>query len=305
MLRIDKVFIQGFKSFCDPTELAFDAEGITAVVGPNGCGKSNVADALSWVIGEQRAKMLRGGKMEDVIFQGSRNRKPSGLAEVVLTLLVSTSFEIRSTEKQELAPDETTALGESLTRPESESAPFIKPLLKKNAPQTFSEGDKITIARRLYRTGESEYEMNGRTCRLRDIQDLFAGTGLGAAHYAIIEQGRIGQVLSAKPLDRRTLIEEAAGISKFKMRQRAAELKLEAAQHNLSRVTDIIAEVERQQGTLKRQAAKARRYQRLRSEIRELMRRIFSCEYQQTQQTIHELTPHSFPMRTASVGPRR
>lgn len=295
MLRIEKVFIQGFKSFCDPTEVIFDAEGITAVVGPNGCGKSNVSDALSWVIGEQRAKALRGGKMEDVIFQGSRNRQPSGLAEVMLTLRVETSFEIRLQEKPEkeiATPSILAEKNEADLATEQEpplAAPQPQPVAKSLAAKAFQAGEKITIARRLYRTGESEYEMNGRTCRLRDIQDLFAGTGLGAAHYAIIEQGRIGQVLSAKPLDRRSLIEEAAGISKFKMRQRSAELKLEAAQQNLSRVTDIIAEVERQQGTLKRQAAKARRYQRLRTEMRALTKAVLVGEYQQTQQFITEL----------------
>ena len=290
MLRIEKVFLQGFKSFNDPTELVFDADGITAVVGPNGCGKSNVADALSWVIGEQRAKALRGGKMEDVIFQGSRNRKPSGLAEVILTMRVYESFEIRSQEKEipgtttiPTQPVSDSAIPESPTLATIEDAlpsPGAElprtPTLKSTA-RVFQEGERITVARRLYRTGESEYEMNGRTCRLRDVQDLFAGTGLGGAHYAIIEQGRIGQVLSAKPLDRRALIEEAAGISKFKMRQRTSELKLEAARQNLARVTDIITEVERQSNALKRQAAKARRYQRWRNEMRELMTLLVGC----------------------------
>jgi chromosome segregation protein len=296
MLRIEKVFLQGFKSFNDPTELVFDTEGITAVVGPNGCGKSNVADALSWVIGEQRAKALRGGKMEDVIFQGSRNRKPSGLAEVILTMRVYESFEIRSQEKEIPAPTpipDTSA--PQMPHQMSESPEPSDPIALKSeaalkfAARVFQEGERITVARRLYRTGESEYEMNGRTCRLRDIQDLFAGTGLGGAHYAIIEQGRIGQVLSAKPLDRRALIEEAAGISKFKMRQRTSELKLDAAKQNLSRVTDIIAEVERQQNSLKRQAAKARRYQRLRQEMRDLMKAVFVADYQATHQALTAL----------------
>ncbi len=303
MLRIEKVFLQGFKSFNDPTELAFDAEGITAVVGPNGCGKSNVADALSWVIGEQRAKALRGGKMEDVIFQGSRNRKPSGMAEVILTMRVYESFEIRSQEKETPAPiqisDQPTSSTELSEAPQIseerlKTIPQHKPELTrtpslKSTSRVFQEGERITVARRLYRTGESEYEMNGRLCRLRDIQDLFAGTGLGGAHYAIIEQGRIGQVLSAKPLDRRALIEEAAGISKFKMRQRTSELKLDAAKQNLSRVTDIIIEVERQQNSLKRQAAKARRYQRLRNEMRELMKAVFVADYRTTNQSVAEL----------------
>ena len=297
MLRIEKVFLQGFKSFCDPTEVVFDLEGITAVVGPNGCGKSNVADALSWVIGEQRAKALRGGKMEDVIFQGSRNRQASGMAEVVLTMKVSESFELRTADNikedfksgEQIEPqvaDSPAAATPESTVPE---AKYQKKVFPKSTNRTFAEGEKISIARRLYRTGESEYEMNGRTCRLRDIQDLFAGTGLGAAHYAIIEQGRIGQVLSAKPLDRRTLIEEAAGVSKFKQRQRAAELKLEAAKQNLSRLTDIINEVDRQLNSLKRQAAKARRYQRLREEMRGLMRSVYVADYRVTLQQINEL----------------
>ena len=297
MLRIEKVFLQGFKSFCDPTDVLFDAEGITAVVGPNGCGKSNVADALNWVIGEQRAKALRGGKMEDVIFQGSRNRQPSGLAEVVLTLRVSENFEIRTEEKvkeeihtsaMDLEKLESEITGQNGVSGEvtlSDSSLPIKSSEKKlrTIPKiinhVYEAGERISIARRLYRTGESEYEMNGRTCRLRDIQDLFAGTGLGASHYAIIEQGRIGQVLSAKPYDRRALIEEAAGISKFKHRQRAAESKLEAAKLNLSRITDILTEVERQTNSLKRQAAKARRFQRLRDEMRSLMRAVYVAEF--------------------------
>jgi chromosome segregation protein len=310
MLRIEKVFLQGFKSFSDPTELVFDPEGITAIVGPNGCGKSNISDGVSWVIGEQRAKALRGGKMEDVIFQGSRNRPSSGMAEVVLTLLVQETFEIRSSENGHQG--EVEAIGESQAVEPQDPPPAALPVeaqsdaehkalsptekqkkrrkhSTKETSRVYQEGERITVARRLYRTGESEYEMNGRTCRLRDIQDLFAGTGLGGAHYAIIEQGRIGQVLSAKPLDRRALIEEAAGISKFKLRQRAAELKLEASKQNLARLTDILAEVERQQNSLKRQAARARRYQRLRQEMRDLMRAVYVADYRTTRSALASL----------------
>ncbi len=327
MLRFEKLSLQGFKSFCDQTEVAFDEEGITAVVGPNGCGKSNVADAISWVIGEQRAKALRGGKMEDVIFQGSRSRQPAGMAEVILTLVVRESFEVRgeslpesealkqaeesltqaeaavgaideavavveadqgvqiegSTEPQTALPEPAQAPGASLEPPQRQSRRRVK---SKDTSRVFQAGERITVARRLYRTGESEYEMNGRAARLRDIQDLFAGTGLGAAHYAIIEQGRIGQVLSAKPLDRRALIEEAAGVSKFKMRQHAAELKLEASKQNLARVSDIIAEIERQQNSLKRQAARARRYKRLRQEMRDLMRAVYVVDYRSITETL-------------------
>ncbi len=324
MLRIEKLFLQGFKSFNDPTEIVFDEEGITAVVGPNGCGKSNVADAISWVIGEQRAKALRGGKMEDVIFQGSRNRQSAGMAEVTLTMLVNQTFELRgdfnpqesTTEQTPEQPVEVENVAQPETAgPESESPEIeaasaqieLEPEVEqaqpdaedakeqnrqrrrvatKDAPRIFHAGERISVGRRLYRTGESEYEMNGRICRLRDIQDLFAGTGLGGAHYAIIEQGRIGQVLSAKPLDRRALIEEAAGISKFKMRQHTAELKLEASRQNLSRVTDILTEIERQQNSLKRQAARARRYQRLRQEMRDLMRAVYVVDYRGMRQAI-------------------
>ena len=331
MLRIEKLFIQGFKSFCDPTELHFDEEGITAVVGPNGCGKSNVADAISWVIGEQRAKALRGGKMEDVIFQGSRNRQQSGLAEVILTMIVRETFEIRGdapittpAPKEPQAdndsppdsvpdvlsviedpeqspvpsPNETTSpLVASVPHSESTgvgTAPLRtaarqkRPTTPAALPRVFAEGERITIGRRLYRTGESEYEINGRHCRLRDIQDLFAGTGLGAAHYAIIEQGRIGQVLSAKPLDRRALIEEAAGVSKFKMRQHSAQMKLEASKQNLARVNDILSEIERQQNSLRRQAGKARRFKKLQQEMRDLMRAIFVVDYRGTTEAIRD-----------------
>ncbi|MEK7831078.1 MAG: AAA family ATPase, partial [Acidobacteriota bacterium] len=313
----------------------FDQEGITAVVGPNGCGKSNVADAMSWVIGEQRAKALRGSKMEDVIFQGSRNRQAAGMAEVMLTMIVHETFEIRGeataadaekhateiaeksaqaaeqaeayqvqmqaqmqsqiqdgagqiAESPEITAEQVEAssenspenLGENLV--EAGQAQQVKKRRKTNADpgiRVFHEGERIVVGRRLYRTGESEYEMNGRSCRLRDVQDLFAGTGLGGAHYAIIEQGRIGQVLSAKPTDRRALIEEAAGISKFKMRQHSAELKLEASKQNLSRVTDILAEIERQQNSLRRQAGRARRYQKFRQETRDLMRSVFVVDF--------------------------
>src|SRR5205085_2674161 len=142
----------------------------------------------------------------------------------------------------------------------------------------FAPGEAVSVTRRLYRSGESEYLLNNRICRLRDIQDLFSGTGLSGAHYAIIEQGRIGQILSAKPMDRRTLIEEAAGITKFRVRQRAAEARLEAARSNLSRVSDIISEIERQVGSLRRQAAKARRYRQVREELRELLRRVYAAD---------------------------
>jgi len=349
MFRLQRLEITGFKSFADHTELVFTGDGITAVVGPNGCGKSNVADAISWVLGEQRAKQLRGAEMKDVIFQGSRNRQPGGMAEVVLHMVRVEVAELERDQdiddidstleeidehsihiEAENAPEQATATasveslaidsaidgdaqhvneasdaeavanarsdeasiadineGESqaagiaVTAPEEASA-------KKNQSKRhwrpshlaleFAPGESVAVTRRLYRSGESEYLLNGRACRLRDIQDLFSGTGLSGAHYAIIEQGRIGQILSAKPMDRRTLIEEAAGITKFRVRQRAAEARLESARANLSRINDIVSEIERQANSLRRQAAKARRYRQLREELRELLRRVYVAE---------------------------
>ena len=406
MFRLEKLEISGFKSFADRTSLVF-GEGITGVVGPNGCGKSNIAEAISWVLGEQSAKNLRGGKMEDVIFNGTRDRKPTGMAEVLLTLIAIEDIASRDSEDdeqeyddaltnaehaadaarslvQELAPpapegearespsspeglDQGASMpdpadranhdaGQPLTgsegasaeqqdntqnltassrdlanedplsaagdesigdlsasvnsdqppaRLEAESDVATEPGIENEKPKpaerkrtrhprkrrtiAISAGERITVGRRLYRTGDSDYLMNGRACLLRDIQDLFAGTGLGGAHYAIIEQGRIGQILSSKPLDRRGLIEEAAGITKFKSRKRATELKLESAKQNLTRLNDIISEVERQVNSLKRQAQKARRYRRLREEMRSLQKVIFTADYYRLNEAIQRV----------------
>ncbi|HEX5045312.1 MAG TPA: chromosome segregation protein SMC [Candidatus Polarisedimenticolaceae bacterium] len=222
MLKLEKMQLSGFKSFSDRTELQFP-DGITAVVGPNGCGKSNIGDAINWVLGEQSAKMLRGSSMQDVIFNGSEGRKPVGLAEVSLHL--------------------------------------------RGVNGDASRGP-VVVTRRLFRDGESEYLLNGERSRLKDIQDLLREARVGAKTYATIEQGRIDQILNAKPKDRRLIIEEAAGVSGFKHKRRLAELKLEATQANLLRVQDVIGEVQRQINVLKRQAARARRYGRLREELR-------------------------------------
>src|SRR5690348_6782352 len=202
--------------------MRFHGSGVTAVVGPNGCGKSNLSDAISWVLGEQSAKSLRGARMEDVIFAGTRDRKPLGMAYVTMTLVDPDAYDEASAHK---------------LQPVDPSHP------KKSA--------EITITRRLYRSGESEYLIDGHAARLRDIQELFMGTGLGPESYAIIEQGRIGQILSSKPQDRRSVIEEAAAITKFKTRKRLAEAKLEGAKQNLARVYDILEEVTRQVNSLK------------------------------------------------------
>src|SRR5437763_5880099 len=328
MFKLRRLEITGFKSFADHTDLIFTGEGITSIVGPNGCGKSNVADAIAWVLGEQRVKHLRGGEMKDVIFQGSRNRPPGGMAEVVLHLVRDEVIEtepdiedIDSTLEQideqsaafdgvETALASPDAITESEANvPESEAVaavsesqvestdPVATALAADTTPDSkpkpthhrhwrqrrsialeFAPGEAVSVTRRLYRSGESEYLLNDRQCRLRDIQDLFSGTGLAGGHYAIIEQGRIGQILSAKPMDRRTIIEEAAGITKFRVRQRAAEARLDSARGNLSRISDIIAEIDRQVNSLRRQAAKARRYGVLREELRELLRHVYVAE---------------------------
>jgi chromosome segregation protein len=410
MFKLEKLEIHGFKSFADKTTLVF-GEGITGIVGPNGCGKSNVSEAISWVLGEQSAKSLRGGKMEDVIFNGTRDRKPTGMSEVILTMVAIQDITAKGPEEQEKSDEdeyqealdnaeraaaaaralvaENTAKDEPADQPsdatestegseargslEAATQPATTPetaitegeasvtgepqtssLKLQPEPQTAGEevnppagegaaaqtaensvelapepaaeateqealaaseeeekkraearakakarkrksvsvmaGERITIGRRLYRTGDSDYLMNGRPCLLRDIQDLFAGTGLGGAHYAIIEQGRIGQILSSKPLDRRALIEEAAGITKFKSRKRTTELRLESAKQNLTRLNDIIAEVERQVNSLKRQAQKARRYKRLRDEMRTLQKAVFTADYYRLNETNERLT---------------
>src|SRR6516165_4383130 len=250
LLKLKRIELQGFKSFCDRTELRFNGSGIAAVVGPNGCGKSNLSDAICWVLGEQSAKSLRGSRMEDVIFAGTRDRKPLGLAYVTMTLV---------------DPDvHKDGQGHKIQPWES------------GQPERPGE---ITITRRLYRSGESEYLIDGRLARLRDIQDLFMGTGLGPESYAIIEQGRIGKILSSKPQDRRAVLEEAAGISRFKNKKRLAEAKLESAKQNLARVYDILEEVTRQVNSLKRQASKAKRYTELKEELEGRLRVVLAGKY--------------------------
>jgi len=220
----------GFKSFMDRTVVAFD-EGVTGVVGPNGCGKSNVADAIRWVLGEQSALRLRGRSMEDVIFNGSESKPPLSFAEVTLTFDNDRPAEL---------------------------------------PPAFRGLAEITVGRRLYRTGESDYLVNRAPARLLDVNDIFFGSGVGRTAYSIIEQGRIGQIVSARAQDRRGVIEEAAGITKYQRRREAAERKMEATRHNLERVTDIVAELGKQLDSLNRQARKAEKYRALKAQIREL-----------------------------------
>jgi chromosome segregation protein len=237
-MRLKSLELVGFKSFVDRTIVNFE-DGVTGIVGPNGCGKSNVVDAIRWVMGEQSAKHLRGSNMGDVIFNGTELRPPMGMASVFLTF--------------------DNADG--------------------RAPAEYADYTEIMVGRRLYRSGESEYYINKAPCRLKDIVDLFLGTGIGTKAYAIVEQGMIGQILSAKPEDRRMLIEEAAGISKFKMRKEAALRKMDATRSNLARLNDIITELERQMNSLYRQAKKAERFQQYNDELKGLELGVTAHQY--------------------------
>ncbi|MEO7029666.1 MAG: chromosome segregation protein SMC [Acidobacteriaceae bacterium] len=349
MLKLRKVQILGFKSFCDRTEVQLAGHGIAAIVGPNGCGKSNISDAITWVLGEQSARSLRGLKMEDVIFAGTRDRKATGMAEVSLTLVdpdiyddaghgpelvvadgkadgkrvteiagdwdeadarreaaeeteeavaeaqPGTTYEAPDGKKRKVlhehsTPEEIAAVAGVIDADEEQrgghathdiSNNVVLKIRRRKFGRSPIRAGEITITRRLFRSGDSEYLLNGKICRLRDIQDIFMGTGLGGETYAIIGQERIGQLLSSKPLERRSIIEEAAGITRFKTKKRLAELRLESARQNLSRVNDIFDEVTRQMNTLKRQAAKAERYVALREELRGKLRVVLASRLAQ------------------------
>src|SRR3954470_11774621 len=252
--------LHGFKSFADPTTLRFEP-GVTAVVGPNGCGKSNIANSIRWVLGEQSAKALRGGKMQDVIFEGADTRKPAQLCEVSLLLT--------DCEKQ---------LG--------------------------SEFHEIEIMRRVHRDGQSEYSFNGQPCRLKDIQKLFMDTGIGRTSYSIMAQGQIDQILSSKPEERRAVFEEAAGITKYKSQRREALQKLALTDQNLARVVDVIGEVGRQIGTLRRQAAKALRYKRLSFRLRHLSLAYSGFQYGQLASSLSDLESRVTALRSEAESRR-
>lgn len=237
-MKLKSIEIEGFKSFDDKTVIRFD-DHITAIVGPNGCGKSNIVDAIRWVMGEQSAKHLRGKSMEDVIFSGSQNRNGNSMASVEFTF-------------------ETAGV----------------------CPPQYANFKEVSIGRKLYRTGESDYFINKSPVRLKDVTDLFLGTGVGTKAYSIIEQGRVGQVITAKSEDRRSIIEEAAGISKFKQRKEAALRKMESTQQNLLRLNDIITELETQVRSLTRQANKAEKFKVMKDEMMSLDLRLASADYQ-------------------------
>src|SRR5437773_4406597 len=245
-MHLQSLELFGFKSFADKTIFNFH-EGVTAIVGPNGCGKSNVCDAVRWVLGEQSAKSLRGGEMADVIFNGAESRKPLGFAEVSLNF----------TECSE-------ELGVAW--------------------------HEVRVTRRIYRDGNSEYFLNKTGCRLKDIHSLFADTGVGRAAYSIMEQGKIDLILSSRPEDRRSVFEEAAGITKYKTQKKEALRKLEATEANLLRIGDIIKEVKRQIGSLQRQAGKARRYQALHADLQVLDTHFSYRKLQSLEQELNECT---------------
>jgi chromosome segregation protein len=314
LLKLRKVEIVGFKSFCERTVVTFSGSGTTCIVGPNGCGKSNVVDAISWVLGEQSHKSLRAERMADCIFNGTTKRPPLGMAEVTITMedpeladaarfvmggaaaeetKDSTTEGKENTATDQFAGDSATGAPESEQQSQDAAGPApalesteesggrLKKLLKRKKkneekPTLATKPGEIMVSRRLYRSGQSEYLINGRVARLRDVQEMFMGVGLGPDSYAIIEQGRIGLILSTKPMERRAIIEEAAGVTKFKTKKRLAEAKLESSKLNLARVNDIVIEVEKQLGSLKRQAAKARRYSEIREQMRGIVRQMLA-----------------------------
>ena len=258
-MYLKNIEVQGFKSFANKINFQFH-NGITGIVGPNGSGKSNVADAVRWVLGEQRVKQLRGASMQDVIFSGTENRKPLSYAYVAITLdntdhQLATSF------------------------------------------------DEVTVARRIYRSGESEYLINGSSCRLKDVNELFYDTGIGKEGYSIIGQGQIDKILSGKPEERRELFDEAAGIVKFKRRKAAAQTKLENEKQNLVRVNDILSELEKQLGPLERQSETARQYLRKREELKRFDVNVFLLENSRIREQLKEEESRKKEM-LADIGKR-
>ena len=247
-MQITRIEMLGFKSFSDRTVIHFD-QGVTGIVGPNGCGKSNVVDAIFWVMGEQSAKHLRGNSMEDLIFNGSQKREKSSFCQV--TMVVSREGVI--------------------------------------LPPEYDKLNEVQITRRLHRSGESEYLLNNIPCRLRDIQDIFLGTGVGTKAYSIIEQGAISKMVNAKPEDRRGIIEEAAGITKYKKRRQDCTRKIEGTQQNLLRIKDIILEKEKRLASLERQAKKAEKYKVVRDRAKALDLALSSKKYLTLSETVTSL----------------
>src|SRR5215211_7899022 len=250
-MRLKKLILQGFKSFADRTEFLFDSP-IVGIVGPNGCGKSNVVDGFKWVLGEQSAKSLRGDAMMDVIFNGSAGRKPAGMAEVTLV--------------------------------------FENPKRDDDTRLLNIDTDEVSVGRRLFRDGTSEYQINNQTSRLKDIRELFLDTGVGVDAYSVIEQGRVAALLEANPEERRMIFEEAAGISKFKVKKKEAIRKLEKVDANLTRVNDIVEEVEKRLRSVKIQAGRARTFQEYNTRLSELRLTYSIHDYHTQYQQAKELS---------------
>ncbi|HAS16344.1 MAG TPA: chromosome segregation protein SMC, partial [Nitrospiraceae bacterium] len=259
-MRLRKVEIFGFKTFPEKTILSFQP-GITCIVGPNGCGKSNVVDAVLWAMGEQSTKTLRGERMEDVIFFGSESRKTISMSEVTLTI------------------------GD----------------IKGELPSQYSGYSEVEITRRLFRSGESEYLINKVHCRLKDIKDILIDAGVGFKGHTVIEQGKVERILTSTPEDRRAIIEDTAGIMKFKYRKTEALRKLEATQHNLLRVRDIISEVKRQINSLDRQVRKAREYQELAGRIKEQEIALYAAKYTSIESTLKYLLSREEVLRVREI----
>jgi chromosome segregation protein len=260
-MKLKRLEINGFKSFHTKTRIEF-SNGISAIVGPNGCGKSNVVDAIRWAMGEQSAKQLRGKSMDDVIFAGADDNPPSGLAEVSLTLLNDNG----------------------------------------TAPDEFKDFTEIQITRRVFRSGETGYFLNKRPCRLKDIHHLFLGSGIGSRSYGIIQQGNIGTITEAGPEERRTLIEEAAGVSRYKERKKEALRKVESTNQNILRINDILSEVNHQMGDLKRQAKKAERYQKIQDRIRQLDITISLIKYNRLEHEMEETKVSLNSLQDTRIG---
>ena len=256
-LRLKKLEIYGFKSFADRVEMRFD-QGVTGIVGPNGCGKSNISDAVRWVLGEQSAKQLRGAKMEDVIFNGTEKRRRLSYCEVILTF---------------------------------DNSDHSLPI----------EYEEVAIARRVYRTGESEYTINRAACRLKDVIDLFRDTGVGRDGYSLVGQGRVDEILSSKSEDRRQIFEEAAGIVKYRARRNEAERRMENTRMNLSRVEDILGEMNARIEPLREQSETAREYLKLRDELKGLDLNVFLVKTERLNARIEELRAQAQELSTLST----
>ena len=256
-MRLKKLEIYGFKSFADRVEMRFD-QGVTGIVGPNGCGKSNISDAVRWVLGEQSAKQLRGAKMEDVIFNGTEKRRRLSYCEVILTF---------------------------------DNSDHSLPI----------EYEEVAIARRVYRTGESEYTINRAACRLKDVIDLFRDTGVGRDGYSAVGQGRVDEILSSKSEDRRQIFEEAAGIVKYRARRNEAERRMENTRMNLSRVEDILGEMNARIEPLREQSETAREYLKLRDELKGLDLNVFLVKTERLNARIEELRAQAQELSTLST----